>query len=106
MSKLLGKTGARAVQRTQRAWAQYDGDDQPWVLPGGSDCTAGHEDTIAVLVVSEAAVKGCKHEDRISVDNSGYSFWCRDTGCLGTLLVGGRIKWQRPRILSAPRAPR
>jgi hypothetical protein len=93
----------REGPRAQRASCQYDELGRAWVLPSGVDTTVGHADTVPVLVVPEAAVKGCEHyDDEVAkrgkaLEEMGAA-WCVECGSWwdGT-------RWIKPRILRVAR---
>ena len=92
-------TTKRKGPGTQRAWRtlprgilhQHEAEAEVCVGLGASH----HE---PVLVVPEAAVKGCGHKKGHTMPG-GYSDWCSECGAIGIYTVGGRVRWQRPRIL-------
>lgn len=84
--------------RTQRAWAGYD---EAGRLDNGC-CIEGTEQQrgdIAVLVVPEAAVTGCKHGHKESI---GHCWHCRDCGALAAKATR---RWIKPRLLRHPAEP-
>ena len=88
--------------RTQRALAMYDLDD---VLIDASnpDVLICNNGTVPVLVIPEADVKGCKHEDGdydgLSTGHGTLLLVCRNCGAR----QWNNKRWQLPRILRVAR---
>lgn len=86
----------REVPRTQRATAEY-GDTGKLVAVD----TLPYVASVPVLVVPEAAVSGCRHDNPITGSgDGGYVAACQDCGAVRW----GTDRWQRPRILRVGRA--
>ena len=96
----------REWPRTQRAWMEDDGDlrTDAFVRECLAERPDGAEGLTPVLVVPEAAVKNCKHDDTDGAVHDGRAWvtraaWCSQCGAYRA--QGGR--WQRPRVLRVPR---
>ena len=98
LAKILQSQSACKVPRTQRAWGDY-------ARSTGRMTGAGPEqfDSMTpVLVVPEAAVKGCEHDDRRGGPASMVEHGL-DCGSYRQLTLGCWTHWQRPRLLRVAR---
>ena len=92
----------RTVSKTQRAGGRYLSTGELTVaarLPDGTPCPLT---MTPVLVVPEAAVKGCEHDDRRGGPASMVEH-CLDCGSYRQLTLGCWTHWQRPRLLRVAR---
>lgn len=98
----LERAEAEAVKahpKTQRAQGVYTDDgEHRW---SDRDKTAQRNE-VPVLVVPEAAVKGCRHTNIFDPDNKRYINLSVCVDC-GAVCNPDTQRWQRPRILRASR---